>query len=77
VPPELLEITQGDPKRLETFPFEGEALDAFVEHVATGSLSNKPSEVLIRVQKAARRAMLDGARTINTKIAEQANAEGF
>lgn len=77
IPQGLVEITSGDAKRLESFPFEPDALNSFVEQLATGSLSNKPSEVLIRIQKAARRAMLDGSRTINVKLAEQANAEGF
>ncbi len=77
VPEDLQKITGNDQKRLESFPFEPDALDAFVEQVATGNLSNKPSEVLIRVQKGARRAMLEGARTISAKIVEQANSEGF
>jgi hypothetical protein len=77
VPDELKQIIAGNASRLECFPFEPDALDIFVEQLATGTLSNKPSEVLIRVQKSARRAMLDGVRTISTKIVEQANAEGF
>jgi len=77
VPEELKQITAGDASRLQCFPFEPDALDTFVEQLATGTLSNKPSEVLIRVQKSARRAMLDGVRTISSKIVEKANAEGF
>jgi hypothetical protein len=77
VPDDLTQITGGDASRLECFPFEPDALDTFVEQLATGTLSNKPSEVLIRVQKSARRAMLDGVRTISSNIVEKANQEGF
>lgn len=77
VPEGLMEVTGNDPGRMKAFPFDPEAFDAFIEQVTTVSLANKPSEVLIRVQKAARRAMLDGVRTISAKIVEQINSEGF
>ncbi|MCL4688941.1 MAG: hypothetical protein KJ007_10240 [Burkholderiales bacterium] len=77
VPDALKEITGGDSAALETYPFEPDALDAFVDQLTTGTFGNKPSEVLIRVQKNARRAMLEGARTISLKLVEKSNTEGF
>ena len=77
VPEELLQLTNGDTKRLETYPFEPEAFDEFVEQVAAGDLSSKPSEVLVRLQKAAQKAMRNDVRLIDSRIVDGINAEGF
>jgi hypothetical protein len=77
IPAELAQITGGDARRLETYPFEPEAFEEFVEQVAAGDLSSKPSEVLVRLQKAAQRAMRNGARVIDSKIVDAINSEGF
>lgn len=77
VPKELLEVTDNDPLRLETYPFEPDAFDEFVEQVAAGDLSNKPSEVLIRLQKAAQRAMKNNSRTIDSRIVDAIGSEGL
>jgi hypothetical protein len=57
VPQELAAITNGEPERLDAFPFEPDALDGFVDDVAAGGSANKPSEVLKRLLKAAQRAI--------------------
>jgi hypothetical protein len=77
VPDALREITANDPERLASFPFEPDALKEFVEQVGTGDLTNKPSEVLVRLQKAAQRAMRNDARTIDVRVVEAIGADGF
>ena len=77
IPEELGKITGGDPQRLRCFPFEPDAFDEFVEQVSTGDLASKPSEVLVRLQKAALRAMRNDMRTINSRIVQEINTEGF
>jgi len=76
-PPELLAITKNDPERLRAYPFEPDAFNAFVEQVTAGDLSSKPSEALIRLQKAAQRAMRLGSQTITASVVEQINSEGL
>jgi hypothetical protein len=77
VPDALQELTGNDPQRLAAYPFEPDALAEFVEQVAAGDLTNKPSEVLVRMQKAAQRAMRNDARTIDSRVVEAISAEGF
>jgi type II secretory pathway predicted ATPase ExeA len=77
VPKGLQEIVKDDPERLRTFPFEPEAFSEFVKQVSGGELSSKPSEVLIRLQKAAQRAMRNDKPTISAKIVDEINSEGF
>jgi Cdc6-like AAA superfamily ATPase len=77
VPDELREIVDDDAERLKCFPFEPDAFSEFVQQLSAGELSAKPSEVLIRLQKAAQRAMRNNLRTISTKIVDEINTEGF
>ena len=77
VPEELRQIVENDPERLRTFPFEPDAFTEFVKQVSGGEMSSKPSEVLIRVQKAAQRAMRNDKRTISSKLVDEINSEGF
>ncbi len=77
VPDDLRVLTGNDPARLRAYPFEVEALSDFIDQVTSGDLANKPSEVLIRLQKAAQRAMRRNARTIDAKLVSDINAEGF
>jgi hypothetical protein len=77
VPDELRVLTGNDPERLRAYPFEVDALSEFIEQVTTGDLASKPSEVLIRLQKAAQRAMRLDERTIDAKLVSDINAEGF
>ncbi len=77
VPDELRQITGNDQERLACYPFDPEAFSEFIQQVAAGDLSSKPSEVLIRLQKAAQRAMRNDARTIDSRIVEAISAEGF
>jgi len=76
IPAELATITNGDPDRLDAYPFEPEALDEFVEDVAAGGSANKPSEVLKRLLKATQRAIRKDRRTIDPGIVREINAEG-
>lgn len=71
VPPELLQIAARDGASLETFPFTEEALEAFVRSCAEAELANKPREVLIRMQKAATKAMRRGQRVIDLLIVDE------
>jgi hypothetical protein len=77
VPQELTEITGGDASHLETYPFEPAAFTEFIEQVAAGDLSSKPSEVLIRLQKAAQRAIRVDKRVIDSQIVDAISSEGF
>jgi Protein of unknown function (DUF2791). len=77
VPAELIEITGGDVRRLETFPFEPDAFDEFIENALMGSTASKPSEVLIRILKAAQRAIKTEQRTIGISIVNEVSAEGM
>jgi len=77
IPDELQKITGGDPKRLETFPFEPDAFEDFVEQIAAGDMSSKPSEALIRLKKAAQAAMKQDKRTIDRGIVDAIAQEGF
>lgn len=77
VPEELVEITGGDADRLRCFPFEPDAFEEFVEQIAAGDMSSKPSEALIRLTKAAQTAMRQDKRTIDYKIVDAIGQEGF
>jgi hypothetical protein len=77
VPDGLREIVGDDRERLRVFPFEPDAFSNFVQQLSAGDLSSKPSEVLIRLQKAAHRAMRQDKRTISSKIVDEINSEGF
>jgi len=65
IPEELKTTTGGDPERMNAYPFEPEALEEFLESVASGAGSNKPSEILGRLDRASKRALRLGQRTIN------------
>jgi len=77
VPSGLGQVTQGNEERLKTFPFEPDAFEDFLQQVTAGDLTNKPSEVLIRLQKAAQRAMKNEQRMIDSAIVEQLGTEGY
>jgi hypothetical protein len=65
VPQELRDITGNDAERLAAYPFEPEALEEFLTNLAEGAGSNKPSEILGRMQRAGLRVMRQGKRTID------------
>jgi hypothetical protein len=75
VPEALKQITGGDSERLAAYPFEPDALQEFLESVAGGAGSNKPSEILGRLQRASLRAMRMNQHTIDAR-AVAATQEG-
>jgi hypothetical protein len=77
IPPELYAIVDEDPAKLAAYPFEPDALDTFVNDLSAGGYANKPSEVLVRLQKYALRAMRYDSRLITETIVQEVNAEGF
>jgi Cdc6-like AAA superfamily ATPase len=77
VPSELLEILKDQSATLETYPFTVEAFNKFVDDSLMADLSNKPREVLIRVQKAVGRAMRYGQRLIDSKILDEITKDGI
>jgi len=77
VPEELRSIIEDDPRRLETYPFEPDAFDAFVSQIASGEMANKPSEAQIRVQKAAQKVMRLDKRTITSEVVDDLATETF
>lgn len=76
VPDELRTIVGNDPDRLASFPFEPDALDEFMEQVTADSNASKPSEMLMRLQRAAQRAMKQDRRTIDLAIVEAIANDG-
>lgn len=77
VPVELQDVTERNEERLKTFPFDPDAFEEFVKQVTRGDWASKPSEVLSRLQKAAKRAMRFDCKTINAKIVSEIESEGF
>ncbi|HEX3423823.1 MAG TPA: hypothetical protein VHS33_10550, partial [Sphingomicrobium sp.] len=77
VPEGLKEATGGDEDRLRYYPFEPDAFEDFVEQIAAGDMSSKPSEALIRLTKAATTAMRKDKKTIDSKIVDDIGQEGF
>lgn len=77
VPKELTALTGNDPKRLDTYPFEPDAFETFVEHLLVAEFGNKPSEALERLQKAAQLAHTSDKRTIDQSIVTAIQSEGF
>src|SRR5438093_5906028 len=71
IPETLQAVVDNQGESLETYPFTSEALEQLIEDCATSDLSNKPREVLIRVQKAASRAVRKGSRLIDSAILEE------
>jgi hypothetical protein len=77
VPSELRALMQGDPTRLETYPFEPDAFEAFVSQIAEGEMSNKPSEAQKRLQKVAQRAMRLNKKTIAAEMVAELSPDSF
>lgn len=77
IPPDLYAIVDSDDAKLAAYPFDPDALDLFVTELSTGGFANKPSEVLVRLQKYALRAMRYDSQIITEKIVQEVNAEGF
>lgn len=73
----LLPMIEANPQLLDSYPFEPDAFNQFVENALSGEQSSKPSEVLIRTLKVAQRAIKKGRRTIDISIVEEINAEGL
>jgi hypothetical protein len=74
---ELSKLVAESGEPLETYPFTREAFEQFIEECATNDLSNKPREVLIRVQKAAGRAMRKDSKFISNAILEEISRDGI
>jgi hypothetical protein len=68
IPADLQTITNGDADRLAAYPFEPDALQEFIDSVASGHGTNKPSEILGRLQRASLRAMRLDKRTIDSAM---------
>lgn len=77
VPAELLEIVANDPERLKSYPFEPDALLGFVDDLSATGYASKPSEVLVRLQKYAQRAIRYNSKFITESIVREVNTEGF
>jgi hypothetical protein len=75
--PDELQTLASDAAAIETYPFEPEAFEDFVENLATGHMANKPSEVLIRLLKASQRAMRKDKHIIGRSIVNDLNSEGL
>jgi len=77
IPSELSELVDGEATQLSAYPFDPEALSTFISDLSAGGYANKPSEVLIRLQKYALRAMRRDSRLITEQIVREVNEEGF
>jgi hypothetical protein len=76
IPDGLLSLVKEQGETLETYPFTNEAFEQFIEDCATSELANKPREVLIRVQKAASRALRKESRLIDSGILQEVSKDG-
>lgn len=56
---------------LNTYPFTKDALDEFVESCSQAELSNKPREVLMRLQRAATKAIRKNEHLIDSSTVEE------
>ncbi len=77
VPPQLQSVLSDAGESLETYPFTQEAFQQFIETCATEGLANKPREVLIRIQKAASRAVRLEKPFITNAILEETTRDGI
>lgn len=77
IPEDLGRITGNDHARLEAYPFEPDALDAFVEELTVAQSANKPSETLKRLLKAAQRAIRKNRHTVDRSIVAEISSEGL
>lgn len=71
VPKELQDIVKKAGEKLDTYPFTKDALDQFVESCSQAELSNKPREVLMRLQRAATKAIRKNERLIDSSTVEE------
>lgn len=77
VPKDLQKIAEEDERALESYPFEPNAFDELIEQLNRGQSTNKPSEMLVRLQKCAQRAMREDRKRITKKIVEGIESEGM
>jgi len=77
VPPELRQLVGKDPAALDAYPFTPNALETFVNQSVSDQFANKPREVLIRIQRAAGRAMRLEQRQIDEATLEAIRGDGF
>ena len=75
VPLQLQERLPGTDQALASFPFTPDALDAFVATCAETELSDKPREVLIRLQKAAQKSFRQTKPLIDLALVEEVSRE--
>lgn len=68
VPPELQALVASSPEALEAYPFTPEALEIFADQCMSDEFSNRPREVLKRIQAAAKRAMRKGLPIIDVDL---------
>lgn len=66
--PELAKEAKKLNESVTTFPFTKKALEEFIESCSQANLANKPREVLIRLQKAATRALRKSRRYIDSGV---------
>jgi hypothetical protein len=71
VPKALQDIVTGAGEALDTYPFTKDALDEFVESCSQAELSNKPREVLMRLQRAATKAIRKNEHLIDSSTVEE------
>jgi hypothetical protein len=71
IPQQMQDAVSGAGEELSTYPFSRTALDEFVESCAQAELSNKPREVLIRLQRAATKAIRKGEHLIAQSTVEE------
>lgn len=75
--PALIEVVGDDAEALEAYPLAPGALESFVSQIAVDDLSNKPRQILKRIQRAAGRAIKLGSPLITEEILEATKGEGY
>lgn len=75
VPAKLTALLNESGEELETYPFTASAFDRFIES-CSDELSDKPRELLIRVQRAATKAIRDNKRLIDVAVVDEIISAG-
>jgi len=71
IPQALQDAVSQAREDLTTYPFTRPALEEFIDSCAQAELSNKPREVLHRLQRAATKAIRKGDRLIDQNTVEE------
>jgi hypothetical protein len=77
IPEDLKKLIDEENESLDLYPFRKESFEKFIDDCMLSTLSNKPREVLIRIQNAASRAIRTHSNFIDNKILDEIYPDGI